>query len=139
MIKCFYSANNASMISNHASIMSTIKTFYKIRYPRKKFIVRDFNIKIISWPRSEDMGNGNCTDKLFIDSFYGIGLDQCISGPTHNKGRTLDLMLTNSKNFVTEINVSPDSYLCKSDHYLLTFEVKSNVKQQSTKKENFEF
>ena len=84
------------------------------------------------------MGNGNCTDKLFIDSFYGIGLDQCISGPTHNKGRTLDLMLTNSKNFVTEINVSPDSYLCKSDHYLLTFEVKSNVKQQSTKKENFE-
>ena len=45
------------------------------------------------------------------------------------KGRTFDLMLTNSKNFVTEINVSPDCYLCKSDHYLLTFEVRSNVKR----------
>ena len=82
---------------NHASIMSTIKTFYKIRNPRKIFIVGDFNLKSISWPRSEDMGNGNGTDKLFVDSFNGFGLDQCISGPTHNKGRTLDLMLTNSK------------------------------------------
>ena len=74
------------------------------------------------------MGNGNCTDKLFIESFNGFGLDQCISGPTHNKGQTLDPMLKNSKNFVTEINVSPGSYLCKSDHYSLNFEVKSNLK-----------
>ena len=111
------------------SIMSTIKTFDKIRNPRKKFIIGDFNLKSILWPRSEDMGNGNGTDRLFIDSF------QCILGPTHNKGRTLDLMLTNSKNFVTEIIVSPDTYLCKSDHYLLTFEVRSNVKR---KKANWE-
>ena len=105
--------------------MSTIKTFYKIRNPRKKIIVGDVNLKSISWPRSKDTGNGNGTDRIlvFIDSFNGFGLDQCISGPTHNKGRTLDLMLTNSKNFVTGIIVSPDSYLCKSDHYLLTFDV----------------
>ena len=114
--------------------MSTIKTFYKIRNPRKIFIDGDFNLKSISWPQSEDMGNGNGTDKLFVDSFNGFGLDQCISGPTHNKGRTLDLMLTNSKNFVTEINVSPDCYLCKSDHYLLTFEVRSNVKRNKVPK-----
>ena len=94
---------------NHASIMSTIKTFYKIRNPRKNFVVGDFNLKSISWPRSADMGNENGTDKLFVDSFNGFGLDQCISGPTHNKGRTLDLMLTNSKNFVTENNIFPDS------------------------------
>ena len=43
-------------------------------------------------------------------------------------------MLTKSKNFVTEINVSPDSYLCKSDHYLLNFEVKSNVKHNKVPK-----
>ena len=53
---------------NHASIMSTIKTFYKIKNPR------DFNLNSISWPRSEDIGNGNCTDKLFIDFFMGLGL-----------------------------------------------------------------
>ena len=119
---------------NHDSIMSTITTFYIIRNPRKNFIVGDFNLKSISWPRSEDMGNGNGTDRLFIDSFNGFGLDQCFSRPTHNKGRTLDLMLTNSKNFFTEILVSPDSYLCKSDHYLLTFKVRSNVKRNKAPK-----
>ena len=84
----------------------------------------------------EDMGNGNGTDRLFIDSFNGFGLDQCISGPTRNKSRTLDLMLTNSKHFVAEIIVSLDSYLCKSDHYLLTFEVslRSNVKRNKAPK-----
>ena len=43
-------------------------------------------------------------------------------------------ILTNSKKFVTEINVSPDNYLCKSDHYLLTFVVKSNVKHNKVPK-----
>ena len=65
--------------------MSTIKTFYKIRNPRKIVIVEDFNLKSISWPWSEDMGNGNGTDRLFVDFFNGFGLDQCISGPTHKK------------------------------------------------------
>ena len=32
----------------------------------KKIIVGDFNLKSISWPRSEDIGNGNGTYKLFI-------------------------------------------------------------------------
>ena len=43
-------------------------------------------------------------------------------------------MLTNSKNFVTKINVSSDSHLCKSDHYLLTFEVRSNAKRNKLPK-----
>ena len=71
---------------NHASIMNTIKTLYKIRNPRKIFIVGDFNLSSISWPLSEVLGNGNCTEKLFIDSFDELGLDQCILGSTHNKG-----------------------------------------------------
>ena len=83
---------------------------------------------------SEVLGNGNCTEKLFIDSFDELGLDQCILGSTHNKGRTLDLLLTNSKNFITDITVFPDKYLCKSDHYLITFEVKSNVKHKKVTK-----
>ena len=81
---------------NHASIMNTIKTFCKIRNPG------DFNLKSISWPRSEDMGKGNGKNKHSGDSFNGSGLEQCISGPTTIK---VELLLTNSKNFVTEINV----------------------------------
>ena len=119
---------------NHASIMNTIKTFYKIRSPRKIFIIGDFNLSSVSWPLSEVLGNSNSTEKLFTDSFDELGLDQCILGSTHNKGRTLDLLLTNSKKFITDNTVFPDKYLCKSDHYLITFEVKSNVKHKNVTK-----
>ena len=119
---------------NHTSIMNTIKTFYKIRSPRKIFIIGDFNLSSVSWPLSEVLGNSNSTEKLFTDSFDELGLDQCILGSTHNKGRTLDLLLTNSKKFITDNTVFPDKYLCKSDHYLITFEVKSNVKHKKVTK-----
>ena len=102
---------------NHASIMNTIKTFYKIRSPRKIFIIGDFKLSSVSWPLSEVLENSNSTEKLFTDSFDELGLDQCILGSTHNKGRTLDLLLTNSKKFITDNTIFPDKYLCKSDHY----------------------
>ena len=35
---------------NHESIMNTIKTFYKVRNPRKIFIVGDFNLSSLTWP-----------------------------------------------------------------------------------------
>ena len=38
---------------NHASIMNIIKTFYKIKSPRKIFIIGDFNLSSVSWPLSE--------------------------------------------------------------------------------------
>ena len=44
--------------------------------------------------------------------------------------KKIDLLLTNSKKFITDNTVFPDKYLCKSDHYLITFEVKSNVKHK---------
>ena len=50
------------------------KHFCKIRNPRKNFIVGDFNLNSTSWPRSEDMDNGNCTDKLLLTLFMGLGL-----------------------------------------------------------------
>ena len=60
------------------------KNILRNQKTQKKIIVGDFNLKRILWPRSKDMGNGNGTDEIFIDSFNGFGLDQCISGPTHN-------------------------------------------------------
>ena len=85
---------------------------------------------------SEGLGNENSTEKLFIDSFDDLGLDQCILGSPTIKVEPLtnDLLLTNSKNFITDITVFPDKYLCKSDHYLITFEVKSNVKHKKVAK-----
>ncbi len=66
-------------------------------------------------------------EKSFVDSFQELGLDQCVSEPTHIKGRTLDLLLTNSRDLVTNVKVFPDKNLCFSDHYLINFEVKTDI------------
>ena len=125
---------------NHDSIMSSLKTFYKIRNPRKIFVVGDFNLKGISWPLSEDNEPTNGTEKLFVDSFYELGLEQCNTEPTHIKGRTLDLLLTNCKDLILNRSISCDKDLCKSDHYLVTFDIKTNItysKQPKRKILNF--
>ena len=63
-----------------------------------------------------------------------LGLSQCISTPTHNKGRTLDLLLTNSKPLISNVCVSSDKEICKSDHCTITFEIKTNVKYKNVPK-----
>ena len=120
--------------ANHDSIMNTIKTFYKVRNPRKIFIVGDFNLSSVSWPDSEDSSSVDVVEKSFIDSFNEFGLHQCIIEPTHSKGRTLDLLLTNNKNALSNIQVIPDDHICTSDHFPLTFEIKTNVVHNASKK-----
>ena len=117
-----------------ASIINTIKTFYTVRNPRKIFILGDFNLRCISWPLSDESELISGTEKLFADSFQELGLDQCITEPTHDKGRILDLLLTNSKNIASDIKVISDKDLCKSDHYLITLEIKTNVKHKKVPK-----
>ena len=94
---------------NHASIINTIKTFYTVRNLRTFFVLGDFNLRCISWPLSDESELSSGTEKLFADSFQELGLDQCITEPTHNKGRILDLLLKNSKNIASDIKVLSDT------------------------------
>ena len=121
-----YRVNNLGE-DNHTSIMNTIKTFYKIRNPRKIFIIGDFNLSGVSWPQSNNSMINNRVEKLFTDSFKDRGLEQCVNVPTHNKGRTLDLLLTNSQLLISNLHVLEKDSICRSDHFPITFEVKSNV------------
>ena len=83
---------------------------------------------------SEDSEISSKIERLFIDSFFELGLDQCITDPTHIKGRTLDLLVTNYSSCISNLKVFSDKYLCKSDHYLVTFQVNANVKYNKTPK-----
>ena len=48
--------------------------------------------------------------------------------PTHIKGKTLDLVLTNYAPLIDNLSVSGTDSICKSDHFPITFDVKVNVK-----------
>ena len=76
---------------------------------------------------------------MFTDSFDDLGLDQLVNESTHLKGKTLDLLLTTSKDSISDVKVSLNEGLCKSDHFLLNFEVKTNVTYRKiTKKKIYE-
>ena len=62
---------------NHESISNSIRSFYKNKRPKKKFIIGDFNLSSVTWP-PEDLQCNNNTEKLFIDTFNELGLTQCI-------------------------------------------------------------
>ena len=119
---------------NYHSFLNTVKSFYKIRNTRKIFIIGDMNLREVSWPVSDGQVINSRIERLFVDSFDELGLDQCITVPTHDKGRTLDVLVTNSKPLVSNLLVLEKDSVCKSDHFPVTFQVKTNVKHQPAPK-----
>ena len=115
---------------NHESIVNSIKSFYSCRNLRKIFIVGDFNLSTVSWPLSDDLSSLNGVDKLFVDSFSELGLTQCVDVPTHYKGKTLDILLTNCCSVISDVKVHHGETICKSDHYPISFSVKVNTKNK---------
>ena len=89
---------------NHSSIVDSIKSFYQGKNLRKVFIAGDFNLHSVEWP-PQPTNTPIRIHKLFTDSFQELGLDQLITSPTHIKGKTLDLLLTNQSSLVSDVEV----------------------------------
>ena len=109
---------------NHSSIVDSIKSFYQGKNLRKVFIAGDFNLHSVEWP-PQPTNTPIRIHKLFTDSFQELGLDQLITSPTHIKGKTLDLLLTNQSSLVSDVEVHSSPLLCKSDHSVISFKVKA--------------
>ena len=84
--------------------------------------------------------SSNSTEQTFINEFVRLGLIQCIFSPTHIKGNILDILLSNSDNFISDITILSNNELCKSDHYAITFKVKIKVvRKKPIKTKSFNF
>ena len=126
--------------NNYNSIIDSLGRFLKGKKANKIFVLGDFNFSGVSWPIEEDVVIRDPIELLFTDSFKEFGLDQMITSPTHIKGRTLDLLLTNHSLMVHNLQISESVSICKSDHYPITFEVKTDVKRKKpTKRKMYNF
>ncbi len=125
---------------NHNSIMNTIKAFYTSKRPKKIFIIGDMNLSSVNW---SDLCNPTAVDpvdRLFLDTFHEFDLKQCISSPTHNKGRILDILLTNSSSLLQNVEVQDRTCICKSDHFPILFNVKTKISySKAPKRKIFNF
>ena len=85
---------------------------------QNSIILGDFNINI------EDLTNADAI--IFNDTMRTLGLEQHISGPTHVKGNTLDLISTQLSNGFDIINTTLHGFI--SDHCMASVNI--NIKKQ---------
>jgi endonuclease/exonuclease/phosphatase family metal-dependent hydrolase len=77
-------------------------------------IIGDFNLPGIDWKNEQAR---DAKGKLLLETAVEEGLQQLVDFPTHTKGNTLDLLLTNCPDKV--IKVSDSGRLGRSDHCML--------------------
>ncbi|MCP4459695.1 MAG: hypothetical protein GY816_16965, partial [Cytophagales bacterium] len=111
-------------MANHDKITSILKNLLHRRKLSKIFIVGDFNLNGVSWDR---LTCSSPIEQSFVDSFVDLGLAQCVSNPTHCKGKILDILLTNTVASITDLKVLERDSVCKSDHFPITFKIKAKV------------
>ena len=104
----------------------------------KKFLcIGDFNLKGINW----DTGNSsNSLENEFINGFADLGLLQCKESATHNKGNILDIFLTKSKQYITDLKIIDTERYCISDNYAITFKISHNaIRKPRTKRDCYDY
>ena len=83
-------------------------------------IIGDFNLPDICWA---SLSGTSLVSNLFCDFVFEKNLSQLITCPTHIKGNTLDIVLTNDEQLVDNLSVSKCSSSLPSDHYLISFNI----------------
>ncbi len=81
-------------------------------------VVGDFNLPDIDWPALQ----GSCpASNLFCNTVFECNLIQFIDEPTHIKGNTLDLVLSNDSNLFVSVKVHPESdNPFPTDHFMIS-------------------
>ena len=116
---------------NHNRIVSNLRSILHKRTPPKLHIIGDLNLANTTWV---NLSTPIPIEQLFIDSFNNLGLKQCIFNPTHVKGNTLDILLTNSESYIDNLTVLDRNAVCKSDHFPVTFTIKGKVRSRKIPK-----
>ena len=118
-------------MENFRNISDIIKLLLRKKKVKKFFLIGDFNLNKANWLLNTST---NSIEQAFLDEFVLDGLVQLINEPTLIKGNILDILLTNSEQFINEIIVSNSNGLCKSDHYFINFKINLKVGRKKTEK-----
>ena len=118
-------------MENYRNIADIISLLLRKKRVKKFFLIGDFNLNKANWLLNTST---NGVKQAFLDEFVQAGLLQLINEPTHIKGNILDILLTNSEQFISDIIVSNIKGLCKSDHYSIKFKISLKVNRKKAAK-----
>ena len=121
-------------VQNYNVLENYFNTLLRTNKYSKLYIAGDFNFPDLKASNWETGLTDQPLDQSFITLFSNLGLIQCIKEPTHIKGNTLDLLLTNSPQSVCNISTNPEHSICYSDHLPIAFTINSNTKRKKSSK-----
>ena len=110
-----------------SEILSTLGRLSRKKMLRKFIVIGDFNLKGIDWASGNTRGS---IEREFLNGFADLGLFQCINTATHDKGKTLDILLTTSTSYLKNLKIIDTERFCISDHYAITFSITEKVKRK---------
>ena len=124
-------------IDNCREVAKAINILLRKKRVKKFFLIGDFYLSNADWSNNY---SSNGTEQAFIEEFIRAGLIQLINQPTHFRGNTLDILLTNSENTIDNLAILHTSGICKSDHYTISLDIKIKIKRiKPTKIKVFNF
>ena len=116
---------------NHRVVDSYLRNLSKRKKYSKIVLIGDLNLNKVSW--SENISTSNFQEK-FLDTFNDLNFDQLIDKPTHYKGNTLDVLLTNSPQLISNIDIKSRYEICTSDHYGIEFTLDISISRRKPQK-----
>ena len=118
---CVVYAPPSSNDSYWLSLLAFIRTVFSTGCPT--FLVGDLNCPDIVWSTL----SGSCsTSSMLCDLLFDLQLVQAVEEPTHTKGNTLDLIISNSEVSLSDVKVH-QNHLFPSDHFLITFSINTAI------------
>ena len=121
--------------TNYEEITKHIEQISGNKNIKHHIVVGDFNLDTVNWDKEESSSNCNMHRK-FINLFNNHCLTQLIKKPTRYLGNTLDLLLTNSPNMISDIHICDHNQHVKSDHFVINFNLnlKECIKRKKARK-----
>ena len=103
---------------------------------KKNLMIGDFNLSSDNWKDGlgTTTGSPTSTESKFLDLFDNVGFVQHVDQPTHEGGRTLDLVLSNSSSIVKNVEVMAQHVGVMSDHFAIEIRVNVNSSRLKSKK-----
>ena len=122
---------------NHDIIIKYLRSLVCKKNPPKIYVVGDFNLPHTDWT---SLSSNITLERCFLDSFSDLALSQLVASPTHKSGNILDILLTNHYSSVHNVEVCDPNSLCKSDHFPISFSIKSTFsRKKSAKRKVYNF
>ena len=131
LIVCSFYRVGTLGIENYTKVEAYLQAVCKRRGVHSFLLLGDLNLHSVSWDLNS---SASSVQQAFLDLFGNLGLSQLIKEPTHQKGKILDILLTDRTDDIANVSLIDQNQVCKSDHFPISLNIKTKVNRKKIPK-----